>query len=919
LGPWRTAIVLTGDVQAARRLWDTQGDHMASDSDFTYRDRRTQQISFPLGGLGTGCIGLAGNGRLIDWEIFNHPNKGSVNGFSHFAIKAEQEGATRDARVLQGDLQPPYIGSLQGARFNSFGFGPRREYLTGVPHFRDVVFTGKYPFAELAFQDDTFPGQVEMTAFNPFIPLNDRDSGIPAAFFEIAVTNPTDKPITYTLAGTLANPLPAPNVHRYGRTYRTHWINLGTNGLEPDDLNYGTLTLATGAISDEACDADAACGDYATLDPDQVNYQEYWFRGRWFDNLEVYWRDFTAPGPLENRRYSESEAGQGNAATLAVRLDVGPGRTGRVRFVIAWHFPNRANDWNPDAAARACQQGIANRWRNYYAFVFRDAETAARYALGYWDRLYKRTRAFQEALFSSTLPPAALDAISANLSILKSPTVMRLEDGTFYGFEGCHPDAGCCEGSCTHVWNYAQALPFLFPALERSMRAADYVYNQRPDGAMPFRLQLPPGIGPAAFRPCADGQFGDVLKAYRDWKISGDTEWLRGLWPAIKRSIAYAWSEENSDRWDPERTGVLWGRQHHTLDMELFGPNAWLTGFYLGAFKAGSEMATALGEIETAEAYLEIFERGKAWVDAHLFNGEYYAQQIDLNDKSLLQPFVEGTGSMVGDTLTSYWDAEHKEIKYQIGEGCGIDQVLAQWHANLYGLGEIFDPEQTRSALKAIFEHNFKDPLRDFFNPCRIFGLNDEAGLVIADWPERRRRPVIPVPYAQEAMNGFEYAAAIQMIQAGWVDEGMAVVRAVRDRYDGERRNPWNEFECGSNYARSMASYALLNAFSGFTFDMVKGEIGFNPINSGRRFHSFWSLDAAWGTVTITPEQITLSVVEGALTLNALRLPFLKPGQIVSVLVCGSSPACEYLDPALAFADPVTLDDGSALEIRLSV
>ncbi|MCU0519932.1 MAG: non-lysosomal glucosylceramidase [Anaerolineae bacterium] len=888
------------------------------DDRFVYRGPKTNEISFPLGGIGTGCIGLAGNGRLIDWEIYNRPNKGSVNGFSHFAIKAEAEGRVLDARVLHGDLHPPYSGNLRSGRFQSFGFGPPREYLTGVPHFKEAVFRGKFPIAEVEFLDDAWPGTVTMMAFNPFIPLNDRDSGLPAAFFEIAVKNPTDASIDYTIAGTLANPLPAPNVNRYGRTYRTHWVNLSSDAQDASDLAYGTLTLATGATSAQPCDAHAACGDFATLAPDDVSHQEYWFRGRWFDSLEVFWHDFAKPGSLANRTYPAGQAGEGDAATLAVRVHVAPGAVGRVRFVIAWHFPNRSNDWNSGAEDCACAAGIENRWRNYYAFQYRDSEASARYALGAWDRLYEQTRFFQEALFGSDLPSAALDAVSANLSILKSPTVMRLEDGTFYGFEGCHPDAGCCEGSCTHVWNYAQALPFLFPALERSMRDADYVYNQRPDGGMPFRLQLPLGVAPSAFRPCADGQFGNVMKVYRDWKICGDTEWLRSLWPAIKHSIEYAWSEHNPDRWDPEKTGVLWGRQHHTLDMELFGPNAWLTGFYLGALKAGAEMASHLGDDKVADEFSAIFDRGKSWADEHLFNGAYYSQKVDLADRGALTPFAEGAGSMVGATMDTYWDEEHGELKYQIGEGCGIDQVLAQWHANLYGLGELYDPDQTRSALAAIYQHNFKRPLGAYFNPCRVFGLNDEAGLVICEWPEGKRKPIIPVPYAQEAMHGFEYAAAIQMIQSGLVDEGVAVVTAVRDRYDGERRNPWNEFECGSNYARSMASYALLNAFSGFTFDMVKGEVGFAPIMLGRTtFRCLWSLDSGWGVFSLSPHQAELRVIGGSLTLNALRLPFLQTKQIWGVSTCGHEPDCESVADGLVFSEPLHLDDASTLVVHI--
>jgi len=180
-------------------------------SNFVYRGAKTAQISFPLGGIGAGGIGLAGNGRLIDWEIFNRPNKGSVNGFSHFAVRAEQNGSVLDARVLHGNLNAPYQGELNGARFNSFGWGPRREYLTGLPHFADVTFCGEYPLAELAFADDRFPGDVKLVAFSPFIPLNERDSSLPAAFFAYTVTNNTTESIDYTLAGVLANPLPAHN------------------------------------------------------------------------------------------------------------------------------------------------------------------------------------------------------------------------------------------------------------------------------------------------------------------------------------------------------------------------------------------------------------------------------------------------------------------------------------------------------------------------------------------------------------------------------------------------------------------------------------------------------------------------------------------------------------------------------------
>jgi uncharacterized protein (DUF608 family) len=389
--------------------------------------------------------------------------------------------------------------------------------------------------------------------------------------------------------------------------------------------------------------------------------------------------------------------------------------------------------------------------------------------------------------------------------------------------------------------------------------------------------------------------------------------------------LEFAWSPHNIDQWDPEKTGVLWGRQHHTLDMELFGPNSWLTGMYLGALKAAAEMAAALGESESAAEYEAIFRRGKAWVDEHLFNGEYYYQRIDLNDRTLIEAYHNDQVLQGGSTLNAYWTAEHGEIKYQIGEGSSIDQVLGQWHASLYGLGDLFDPAQVGQANAAIYKYNYIARMGDVYNPCRIYCLNDEGGLVICAWPEGAQKPVIPAPYSQETMNGFEYAAAIHMIMTGMVQEGITCIEAVRRRYDGERRNPWNEFECGSNYARSMASYALLNAFSGFEFDMTQGMIGFNPLPSGHRgwtdtagsFRCFWSLDSGWGEFVLTPDRAELIVHYGTLTLRTLRLPFLAGRAVGGINLEGSETGFSQEAGEINLAEPALLTPHQRLCVTL--
>lgn len=835
---------------------------------FVYQGEKTREISFPLGGIGTGCIGLGGNGRLTDWEIFNRPNKGGANGYSHIAVKAAADGELLSAKALNGDL----CGEFSGPRGLSFGHGVMRDTAAGFPHFRGHTFTGEFPIARVDFADSDFPGKASLTAFNPFIPLDEDASSLPAAFFAVTLQNTTARAIDYTVAFSVQNPFDEPGRNRQIAGDGFCGLAFTQENHAPDELGFGNLTLATDA-------ADAAV-------------QEAWYRGLWFDGPTVFWHDFAAAAPLPARSYPD--AGVKDTGTVAVTFSLAPGEAKTVRFLLAWHVPHCVNDWNPPPA------GENARWRNHYATRFASSEETARYALRHWDSLYRRTLAFKEALFSSTLPDEVIDAVSANLSILKSPTVLRLEDGSFYGWEGTNEHTGSCEGSCTHVWNYAYALPFLFPRLERSMRELDYRYNQWESGRMSFRLQLPAGRAPNTFLPCVDGQMGGVIKFYRDWKLCGDDEWLRRWWPSVKKALEFAWSPENDCRWDADQDGVLEGRQHQTLDMELFGPSSWLESFYLAALKAGAEMADRMGDTDAAALYRRLFDQGRAWSEAHLFNGAYFVQRVDLHDKAILAPY--------GDIEAPYWNAEAGELKYQIGEGCFIDQLCGQWHASLAGLGHLFDEKKIRTALRSLYRYNFKREMRRECNPCRLYCLNDEGGAILCEYPAGAEKPVVSVPYAQECFSGCEYEAAALLISEGMSDEGLDLVRAVRDRYDGAKRNPWNELECGGNYARSMASYSLIPVYSGFCFDMAAGRIGFCPVRKpGERFRTLWSVDSAWGTVEMDDGELLIRIEEGTLPLRALTLPFLPEGAAPAVEIDGQSAAAVRQGDDLVLGAPAAV------------
>lgn len=831
-----------------------------------YEGAETREISFPLGGIGTGSIGLGGNGRLMDWEIFNKPDKGSLNRFSNIMVRAVDRDGRVFAKALNGDLQKDFMGQYSKGKFFGYGFGPAGTTMAGFPHFKTHVFTGEFPIAVIRFSDDKFPGDVELTAFNPLIPMDSLNSSIPAAFFELEFSNPTEDAITYDAAFSLNNPFEQSInkiINRGGRTM----ITLGNT--EPEEsIKYGDLTIA--------CDG----GD--------VSAQEYWYRGGWSDKIVTFWNEFSSGGPLKGRHYDEP--GKFDTCTLLCSLTLGPRQKGKARFVLSWNISNNYNYWTPFKD----ESGKDVTWKNYYATVFKNSIESAAYSLKNWDELYQKTLSFKNALFSSTLDPAVIDAAASNLSVLKSPTVLRLEDGTFYGWEGVHEQQGSCEGTCCHVWNYAYALCFLFPDLERSIRDIKFKTSIDENGGMMFRMGLPVGRPDHRNRTCVDGQMGTVIKVWREWKISGDNEWMAAQWEHIKTILEYAWSPKNPEKWDADKDGVLEGRQHHTLDMELFGPSSWLQGFYLGALKAAAEMAEFLGHEDKKREYTQLFEKGYAWTKENLFNGKYFIHKIDLNDKSIVEQF---------DAM-QYWNEEAGEIKYQIGEGCFIDQLCAQWHANICGLGDLFDKTQRKTALQNLYQNNFKQSMREFANPWRIFALNDESGAIICDYPKGSRKPAIPIPYCEESMHGFEYQLAGLLISEGMIDEGLTLVRAVRDRYDGEKRNPWNEIECGSNYARSLASFALLPIFSGFVFDLPKGKIGFHPLVGKDAFKCFWAAGGAWGTVNITPDKVVFNISGGSIRLGQLELPFLK--RVGTLLIDGKETPFTLANGVISF-EPVTI------------
>ena len=515
---------------------------------------------------------------------------------------------------------------------------------------------------------------------------------------------------------------------------------------------------------------------------------------------------------------------------------------------------------------------------NHYCTRFSDAWKAAEYTAEHLSDLEAKTRTFAAAMRQSTLPAGIKDAASANLSTLVSPTCFRTADGNFHGFEGCFDDGGCCFGTCTHVWNYEPATAQLFPQLSRSLREQQFGFLTAADGHMDFRELLPNEIEHWGFA-AADGQMGTVMKLYLDWRLSGDTEWLRRLWPQAKRALEFAWIPGG---WDANRDGVMEGVQHNTYDVEFIGPNPLCGVWYLGALRAGEEMARVVGDQPSADEYRRLFNEGSKWIDANLFNGEFYIQKVSsIPAENIAKGLQAGMGTV--DTTNP---------TFQVGEGCLVDQLVGQYFAHVAGLGLLLGGDNVKSAMQSIYKYNYKRNLYKHESVQRIFALNDEAALVICDYPHGKR-PETPFPYYAEVMTGFEYSAAILMLYMGMTDEGVECIENIRRRYDGEKRNPWDEAECGHHYARAMASWGGVLALSGFNYHAGEKNLRIQPRVSPEKFQGFWSTGTGWGTFSHTVQRrttkVSLTVAHGELACRTLSVTSKVGGKATSTVTVGSA------------------------------
>lgn len=813
----------------------------------------------PLGGIGAGSICLNGYGGLQDFAIRTRPETTALpEGFTSDSPEAafavlHIKGASSITKMVEGPF-PAFKIFDQGLQ----GQGLRRGGFEGFPRFAKCMFRGEYPFGEAKFTDSSVPLEITLVGWNPFIPLDDKNSGIPCVILEYSLRNTSAQPVEYEFSYHLSHLAP---------------------GCKPDQAtSVNTVIPGKGVFlhNVEETRAESFGSAALTVIGATPSIKGMWLRspGWEFDSLSALWREVSTGTFTANDGSNDVDTAGRNGASILLAGKMAAGESRTYPILITWYFPNCYVEDGGKAAAsvkgpvgcRTSEGEPAPLWRPFYAGVWSDARDVALYVEREYARLRERTNKFKDALFSSTMPPYVLDAVSADLAILKSPTVLREENGNLWGWEGCNPDRGCCHGSCTHVWNYAQAFPHLYPELERTLRDLELARSMDERGHVNFRGAIPEGPvdhdGPAA----ADGQLGGIMKVYRDWQISGDSDWLKRMYPLAKRSQDYC-----IGAWDPDRRGALFEPHHNTYDIEFWGADGMCTSIYLGALSAMSRMAAAAGYQADESFYADLAKRCAQFMDEQLFNGEYYQQKIQY--QGLRDTSFAATVAKVNDKSSEMQRLLKREgPKYQYGSGCLSDGVIGAWMARTYGIETPLAREHVRSSLQAIFRHNFKTDLSEHANAQRPgYAMGREPGLLLCSWP-RGGKPTLPFVYSDEVWTGIEYQVASHLIQEGLVTEGLTIVKALRSRYDGKTRNPWNEYECGNYYARAMASYSLLGALAGFRYSAVEKTLWFSPRLQVRPFRCFFSAASAFGSIELSRKSLSVRVIEGELRIEKLVL-----------------------------------------------
>lgn len=796
-----------------------------------------------MGGIGTGSFELRQDGTTTNWSIFNNEPLGTGKPFPFvehpmlfFTLRLQEEGAHPRLRLLQIE-ESHDSGALQHHEFQYIF-----PWLAGMDR---IDYSATFPFVNMRFEQAEMPLEVSLSAWSPFIPHNVKDSALPVAFFDLRIRSTAETPIFVSPTATLRN----------GAGYDTRFKKYTSRVLR--DPSY--VAFESGVAEMDPAASSNGTLSIASLDPDSHYYLGW-------AHHHPYYERFLAEQALpdvddtESRNKKDKETGKYAAlercfSSIGRTVRLEPGEEIEHRFIVAWHFPNLYAQPVDDqignlagyleeeastAGAKAAERPIEG---HYYSKFFSSAGEVAHYAVEHGERLATETRKFHRAFYSATVETWLLDQINSNLNTFRTSSWLT-RAGAFGILEGLSPKRSFAGLATTDVAMYGNvSTAALFPELDRAI-AREHIRLQNENGSVLHSIRknfsVPHPREASGKRVDMPGQF--AYMTLRIWLWSGDDDFLREVWPDVKRALDYILRERDPNQ-DllPDMEGVMCSYDN----FPMYGVAPYVASQWLAGAAAAVAAAETLGDEDASQRYRGSLDRGTEQLEKACWNGKYF---------SLFH--APGT--------------EHGR-----DEGCLTDQLLGQWCAHLAGLPRIADAEKTRSALASIMEMNYRP----------------EQGLRNCQWPgDAFLHPVEDkcwVDQANTCWTGVELAFASFLIYEGMLDEGLRVARNVDDRYR-KYGIYFDHQEFGGHYFRPMSAWGILNSLLGL--EMHKDTLRIAPKISASPLELLYALPGGYGFYSEKEGVVSLRPVTGQLAFRHLQItPTTDPGTNLEVTIGGTT------------------------------
>ncbi|MGO8746433.1 MAG: GH116 family glycosyl-hydrolase [Thermoguttaceae bacterium] len=727
-----------GPITAADRGQSATVDRHGSG--ITYQGSTGAELGMALGGLGTSTLEIGRSGAFQGLRVQNNWS-GAVAptpAASFLSVHAHTSSGRAAGRILQ--LAAP-------------------EGLTPV---KGLIYTGRFPFVQIAYRDPALPCQVAMEAFSPFVPHDAASSSLPLVFFTFRVRNPTSESLTAAVAVSWVDDIAA-GAQSGGASRLGRWnsvlpdcgpaVLMGMRGKELAGSEYLLSCLPADGVRY------SAVSDWQPGRPQPSEGPKVGGPGV---EPVTRWRCFLDRGTLPEESRSDEAAARASdhrpAAAVAGRVELRPGEEKDVRFALVWFFPNHRERTDeagdimtpymrifPDPRARTA--GATAFLGHQYAARFpKGTRAVAEWAFPRRESLDRRSRAWRLLIEESSLP-LHCRALMTEILYLLPRISWWLADGTFV----LHESIDCPRIHPTLLDIYtAPVMAALFPELHaRSLRTI--AAAQRPNGEIPSTL----GIVNIhrheyrAFNP-ADASVFPIVTA---WEIlwGGDPKFAADMYPVVKRVLQWGARDLDADR---DGVPDVHGVDHGWDTFPMYGAAGYITDQWIAGLLAGQTLARRFGDREFADWCVSAGRKASATAEKILWNGNYY---------DLFHEIPQGRKSNI----------------------CFAEQFTdGTVPVGILGLGEVHPPDRVRRSLECIWRLNVR--------PCKFVcrtGSNadgtpaDQTALKQEQGGASQSNAFAPVSTAPLA------AAAIQN---GMVDEGLALAEATAEVIVHRVRGPWS-------------------------------------------------------------------------------------------------------------------------------